>query len=64
MRGAKKRERAKQALVTTAVSPVFPPSLMPTADSAAMIKGVVPVTEPMAVPIQAERKTSVDPGTP
>lgn len=34
----------------------------PTALSAAMISGVVPVSEPSAVPTEAARKVEVEPG--
>lgn len=54
---------AKQAEMVIAVRPVRPPSLMPTADSVAMISGVVPVIAPSAVPNAADRYVTTVPGT-
>ncbi len=45
--GAKKMEMKKQTPVVMAVSPVFPPSLIPAPDSMKAVTGGVPKRAPM-----------------
>ena len=45
--GAKKRDNRKQIPVVVAVSPVFPPSVMPAPDSMKAVTGDVPKRAPM-----------------
>jgi hypothetical protein len=60
--GAKKMEIRKQIPVVTAVSPVFPPSAIPAADSTNAVTGDVPSSEPIVIDIASVQYASVDRG--
>jgi hypothetical protein len=60
--GAKKIAIKKQTPVVTAVSPVFPPSAIPAADSINAVTGDVPRSEPIEMLIASVQYASVDRG--
>ena len=60
--GAKKMDIKKQTPVVTAVSPVFPPSAIPAADSINAVTGDDPKSEPIEMLIASVQYASVDRG--
>ena len=61
--GEKKRERAKRAPATTAVSPVRPPSAIPEEDSTKVVMVEVPRQAPAVVPIASAKSAPLMPGS-
>lgn len=60
--GAKKMDSRKQSPVTTAVSPVRPPSAMPAPLSTKTVTGEQPTSEPMEMQKASVQYATVDRG--
>jgi hypothetical protein len=60
--GAKKMDKRKQIPVVRAVSPVFPPSVIPAPDSMKAVTGDVPKRAPMGIEKASVQYAIVDRG--